>query len=534
MKNYLQVVKLMFTVDKKLLSKCIFVILLLLGLESALPFYMEWMIDRTEVQKSVPYFVGYVAIFVVAYFAICMLGALRTELYDRVGRHILWKTREKIYQVLWGSNYSSFVRDNKEKLKFILTTETYKIYAVSTVYTVGIVIDLFTGVVFLVFSFFIDPVVAAVLLLSILVTTLLSLYSKKAMLLDFEQVDKEHETNSIVNYETVDMTEITRTNGLMSYYIKRNEESLDQFTGVSMKANRREIFWLGLDQALNYIVYVMVAGVLILTGSTGGQLVTALFIANCVLQQSQSIQRQVQVLIQNLPSFNNVMETVGTPIQNGGISVNKINSIVFNSVSLKYENGRDVFNNLSFCLETGDHVLIEGENGSGKSSILKMMVGLLSPTEGTIEINGKNLDDYDHRELYKEICYISQDELFLNEKVEDYLRIIAHTDITDDYISNLREKMHLSPEIDNITDNGIHLSGGEKKKLLLIKCMLRSTASVMIWDEIDAGLDNETKLLLRDIEEDILNDPTKIVIKISHIDTNRNGFNKVIQMKNNE
>ena len=84
--------------------------------------------------------------------------------------------------------------------------------------------------------------------------------------------------------------------------------------------------------------------------------------------------------------------------------------------------------------------------------------------------------------------------------------------------------------IDNITDNGIHLSGGEKKKLLLIKCMLRSKASVIIWDEIDAGLDNETKILLRDIEEDILNDPTKIVIKISHIDTNREGFNKVIQM----
>ncbi|MCM1049884.1 MAG: hypothetical protein NC433_15825, partial [Clostridiales bacterium] len=116
MKNYFQVVKLMFTVDKKLLCKCIFVIILLLGLESALPFYMEWLIDQTEAQKSVPFFIGYVVVFVALFLVIGMLSALRTELYDRVGRHILWKTREKIYQVLWGSNYSSFVSNNKEKL----------------------------------------------------------------------------------------------------------------------------------------------------------------------------------------------------------------------------------------------------------------------------------------------------------------------------------------------------------------------------------------------------------------------------------
>lgn len=531
MKNYFNIVKLMFTVDRKLLRKCILVIILLLGLESAIPIYMEWMIDQTETQRDATFFVGYVAIFIVAYLAICILHALRTELYERVGRHILWKTREKIYHVLWNSNYSSFVRDNKEKLKFILTTETFNVYAITTIYTVGIIIDLFTVVIFFVLSIFINPMVAVVLLFSILATSMLSFYSGKKMLLDFEQFENAKEADTIVNHESVDMTEIIRTNGLIKYYIKRNEESLNQFSGVAIKANKTDTFWMGLDQAIHNIIYVIVAGVLVLIGSTGGQLVTALFITNCVLQQSQSLQREVQVLIKNLPSFNKVMEVAGTPTEKG-ISVNKINRIAFNAVSLKYANGRDVFNNLSFCLETGDHALIEGVNGSGKSSILKMIVGLLSPTEGTIEVNDKSLNEYDNRELYKEICYISQDELFLNETVEDYLRIIAHTDVSDDYISSLREKIHLSPEIDRITDNGVHLSGGEKKKLLLLKCMLRSTASVIILDEIDSGLDTETKELLRYIEENILSDPTKIVIKISHIDTNRDGFNKIIQIKN--
>lgn len=529
MRSYFQIARLMFTADKKLLSKCLLAVILILGLESVIPIYMEWMIDQTEMQKSIPYFAGYVAVFIAAYFGLCILNALRTGLYERLGRYILWKTREKIYHVLWSSDYSAFVRDNKEKLKFVLSTETFNIYAITTIYTVGIVIDLFTVVLFLVLSFFIDPMVAAILLFSILATFALSFHSGKKRLLDFDKFENAREADTIINHEAVDMTEVIRTNGLMPYYLKRNEESLNRFFDVAMKANKTDAFWMELDRAIHYIVFIMVAGVLVLTGSTGGQLVTALFIANYVLQRSQSLQRQVQVLIKNLPSFNKVMEVMEIPVENG-VSVGKISSIVFDAVSLKYPNGRNVFSGLSFCLKTGDHVLIEGVNGSGKSSVLRMIVGLLSPTEGTIEINGRNLADYNQGELYKEICYVSQDELFLNETVEDYLRIISHADVTEDHIADLRKKMHLSAEINRITDNGMHLSGGEKKKLLLLKCMLRSSVSVIILDEIDSGLDNETKELLRDIEKDILSDPTKIVIKISHIKTDRHGFNKVIQI----
>ncbi len=140
--------------------------------------------------------------------------------------------------------------------------------------------------------------------------------------------------------------------------------------------------------------------------------------------------------------------------------------------------------------------------------------------------------DYDYGKLYKEISYISQDELFLNETVEDYLRIISHSDITDESISLLRERMRLNPDINQITDNGDTLSGGEKKKMLLLKCLLQyPNASVIILDEIDAGLDGETKELLRCLEKELLSDSSKIVIKISHIDTSHDGYNKIIQLR---
>ena len=532
MKNYFKIAKLMFTADKKLLCKCLLVVILFLGLETAVPIYMEWMIDQTEAHGSVPVFVCYMGIFVAAYLMICILNALKSGLYERLGRHILWKTREKIYNVLWNSDYSTYIRDNKEKFKFILSNETFNVYAFTTIYTVGIVLNTFTVIVFLIVSFLINPIVAVVLLLSILATFSLSFISGPRMLNDFGIFEDAREADTIVNNETVDMTEVARTNGLTDYYLAKNLNSLNNYSKVAEKANKTDAFWTSLEQAIHTVIYVLVAGVSVLTGSyTGGQLVTVLFIANYLLQQSQDLQHQVQVLIKNLPSFGKVMEVAEIPIKEGS-NIERIESIKFDSVSLKFSNGRDVFENVSFCLKTGEHAIIEGVNGSGKSSILKMIVGLLTPTEGIVEINGRNILDYDCGKLYREISYISQDELFLNETVEDYLRIISHSDITDESISLLRERMRLNPEINRITDNGNTLSGGEKKKMLLLKCLLQyPNVSVIILDEIDAGLDGETKELLSSIEKELLSDSSKIVIKISHIDTSRDGYNKIIRLR---
>ena len=63
-----------------------------------------------------------------------------------------------------------------------------------------------------------------------------------------------------------------------------------------------------------------------------------------------------------------------------------------------------------------------------------------------------------------------------------------------------------------------------------MKSLLNTEASVVVLDEIDAGLDAETKIIIKELEKELLDDINKIVIKISHIDTDRNGFNKVIRL----
>ena len=174
--------------------------------------------------------------------------------------------------------------------------------------------------------------------------------------------------------------------------------------------------------------------------------------------------------------------------------------------------------------------MIQGENGSGKSSLLKMILGFYKPTGGTIYINGIPVEAYDCKTFYKEICYISQEEMLLNESVEDYLRYAAHADLKANNIEQMRRKVKLRPEIKNIEENGATLSGGEKKKLLMLKWLLNPSTSFVILDEIDAGLDDETKAVLKELEKELLKDRKKIVMKISHIDEDMDGYDQIIRL----
>ena len=530
MKNYLKAVKLLLSADKLLLVKCIFFVILFLGTESLVPIFMQQMINQTELSRDVKQLILAVILFAVAYFVLCVIDAIRAESIEHLGKHILWKTREKIYNCMWHGNYTKFIADNREKYKYILNQETYLVYAVTTVYTINLVINILTVVLFLVIAFIMNPYVGGVLLLSFFATLGLSFLTGKRILNNYEKFDNAKEADNINNNENVDMVEVVRTNGLKGYYLKKNRKTLDDYIAITAKADREEVFLQGLERGVHYIIYVLIAGMLMLTPDySGGQLVTILFITNHLLEQGQVFERQLQVIMKNIPVFNKVMDMEEIPIETG-LEVKTISSITFEHVSLRYTDDREIFNDLSFHIEKGDNVLIAGDNGSGKSTVLKMITGLILPTGGAVKINDKNLNEYNRSHLYKEICYISQDELLLNETVEEYLRIVTHFDASDTQIDRLREKVRFTDEIDTITDNGKILSGGEKKKLLMIKGLLRINTSVVIFDEIDAGLDAETKSILKEMEQEIMADKERILIKISHIDTDRNGFDKVIQM----
>ena len=529
MKSYIKIVKAMFSGNKRVLAEAFSVMVILLALEMTIPVCVNKMINGLAVENGIVTFLGGIFLFACAYGIVCFLSALNTKLYIRIGNQLLWNMREQIYKVLWYSGYMENVQKKKDKFKFVLSNQAYTAFAIAVIYSIGGFTNLLSMIAFLVIVFLYSVPVGMTLIICIFVTFVVSFFTGKKILEGYETCNVMQEKDTSQIYETVDMVEVTRSNGLEDYYLKKNKMIHDNFLHLLETAESRSAFCETVESSLHSLIYIVVAGVLLLnTNFNGGTLVTILFLTNLLLEVSQRVQRQLQVIIKNIPVFDNVVELMKIPLESGR-KLEKVENITFENVSFQIEE-RSIFKNLNFSVQEGQNILIQGENGSGKSSLLKMILGFYKPTGGTIYINGISVEAYDCKTFYKEICYISQEEMLLNESVEDYLRYAAHADLKADNIEQMRRKVKLRPEIKNIEENGATLSGGEKKKLLMLKWLLNPSTSFVILDEIDAGLDDETKVVLKELEKELLKDRKKIVMKISHIDEDMDGYDQIIRL----
>ncbi len=177
----------------------------------------------------------------------------------------------------------------------------------------------------------------------------------------------------------------------------------------------------------------------------------------------------------------------------------------FKNVSFSYPaNPRLVLNNISFTLEPSSRIALVGENGQGKTTIVKLVTRLYDPTEGQILLDGVDLRDYDLEDLWKEIGVIFQDftryEMTVSEniaigQIEERdnrfrIRAAAHKSLAETFIRSL-PKGYEQP-LGCRFEEAVDLSGGEWQKVALARAYLRD-AQLLILDEPTAALDAKSE-----------------------------------------
>lgn len=207
------------------------------------------------------------------------------------------------------------------------------------------------------------------------------------------------------------------------------------------------------------------------------------------------------------------------------IEPKQIESIEFKNVSFKYP-GSDklILNSASFKLECGKHYALVGENGSGKSTIVKLILGLYEPISGKILINGSEIERFSRAAICKLISSVFQDFYSYPLTVREIVSL-GRTSLLKDaelyplmQAVNLYEKIAALPKgfdtnLVNIKQDGIELSGGQWQKLAIARC-IASPAYVAILDEPNAALDPISEAEIYKAYGELLKD--KLTLFISH------------------
>ena len=262
--------------------------------------------------------------------------------------------------------------------------------------------------------------------------------------------------------------------------------------------------------------------------------------ANRMLIASQNLRygfASVEKLCESFAEINELDKKNKLSVGNES-KIQNFKSLEFKNISFSYEVPvKKIFNKVNFELNKGECIGIVGETGSGKSTLVDIICGLLNPSEGEIIINEKKVNQR-QMNWNNLIGYVPQNYYLIDGTIKENIAFgVDKENINLDYIFNSLNRSQLTRFIDGLDkgiesqvgERGIKLSGGQKQRLAIARA-LYFDPEIVIFDESTSALDNETE---RNLIETIKNlKGKKTLIIISHRVSSLNFCDKIYEVKN--
>ncbi len=192
--------------------------------------------------------------------------------------------------------------------------------------------------------------------------------------------------------------------------------------------------------------------------------------------------------------------------------------IEFRNVNFAFDRSKKVVDNVSFTLNPGDIVGIVGTTGSGKSTLINLLMRFYDDYEGEILVDDVNIKDIDMKYYRDQIGYVQQEPLMFKDTVFNNIaygtpnahveQVIYAADVANahGFISRLPDSYDTY-----LGERGIGLSGGEKQRLSIARAVMKNP-SILIFDEATAAVDSETEELIQQAIERLIRGRTTLMI----------------------
>lgn len=216
------------------------------------------------------------------------------------------------------------------------------------------------------------------------------------------------------------------------------------------------------------------------------------------------------------PSVINLKNQEGE--QQGKIS--RSGYIEFRDVHFSYEKNQTtpVINDLSFAIGKGKSVALVGESGGGKSTILKLLLGLYPVDQGEIIVGNRSTADTAIRDIRREVAYVSQNPYLFTGTIGENISY-GRDNVTEEEIRNAAKKANahdfiikLEKGYDTVIgERGLGLSGGQKQRISIARAIIKDSP-ILLMDEATSALDTESERLIQQSLQEMMKEKTGITI----------------------
>lgn len=322
------------------------------------------------------------------------------------------------------------------------------------------------------------------------------------------RLTKAERKEARVMHQAVQSWQTVSAFNMFVYEKFRFGEAVDQHLARKWDWSSRDALISALTEAMIPTSFLIIASLVIYEvyagRATPGDFVFLIQYWDYLIWPIRSLSHEYRYLISDLVDAERLLDLLNTKPtisdKEGALSLTAIEGrIDFEHVSLSYDNKRLAVQDVNFSASPGETIALVGTTGSGKSSLMKLLMRYYDVSSGSIKIDGHDIRDITQDSLRNAIGIVPQDPLLFNATIIENLRY-ARLSATDSEIHKACQAAAIHDRILSFPDgyqtrtgeHGVKLSGGEVQRLAIARAFLKD-APILILDEATSAVDTETE-----------------------------------------
>lgn len=326
----------------------------------------------------------------------------------------------------------------------------------------------------------------------------------------FKASDESEGRLSTVLQENLSGVRVVRAFARQKYEIDKFDEKNSEYRNLTYRLIRLLAWYWSVSDFLSLVQIISVTVLGTYWAATGvitlGTLLAFTTYVGMLLWPIRQLGRVLTDMGKALVSIERIQEILDEPIEDlddGNSKIKIKGEIEFDNVSFHYDEGHPILKNISFKVNMGQTVAILGPTGSGKSTLVSLLLRLYDNQSGSVLIDGTDVKQISKRVLRNNIGIVLQEPFLFSKTLRDNIKIATHNAEEDDIykaakIASVHDVIKSFDEgyETGVGEKGVTLSGGQKQRVAIARTIVNS-CPILIFDDSLSAVDTETDAAIR-------------------------------------